>query len=57
MPHGAFLQAARDTRHDLERLVDLFGASVQQVAKGPPPGGRLRANANARDVLPYLIRD
>ncbi len=32
MPYGAFLQAARDTRHDLERLADLFGASVEQVA-------------------------
>ncbi len=32
MPYGAFLAAAKDTRHDLERLADLFGASVEQVA-------------------------
>ncbi len=32
MPYRAFLQAARETRHDLERLADIFGASVEQVA-------------------------
>jgi predicted transcriptional regulator/transcriptional regulator with XRE-family HTH domain len=32
LPYRAFLQAAQDTRHDLERLADLFGASVEQVA-------------------------
>lgn len=32
LPYRAFLQAAHDTRHDLERLADLFGASVEQVA-------------------------
>ena len=32
MPYRAFLQAAHDTRHDLERLADLFGASIEQVA-------------------------
>lgn len=32
LPYRAFLQAARETRHDLERLADLFGASVEQVA-------------------------
>jgi predicted transcriptional regulator/DNA-binding XRE family transcriptional regulator len=32
MPYRAFLSAARETRHDLERLADLFGASVEQVA-------------------------
>ncbi len=32
LPYGAFLQAARDTRHDLERLADMFGASIEQVA-------------------------
>jgi predicted transcriptional regulator/DNA-binding XRE family transcriptional regulator len=32
LPYRAFLQAARDTRHDLERLADLFGASIEQVA-------------------------
>jgi predicted transcriptional regulator/transcriptional regulator with XRE-family HTH domain len=32
LPYRAFLQAACDTRHDLERLADLFGASVEQVA-------------------------
>lgn len=32
MPYRAFLAAARDTRHDLERLADLFGASIEQVA-------------------------
>ncbi|MEI2687628.1 MAG: short-chain fatty acyl-CoA regulator family protein [Cypionkella sp.] len=32
MPYRAFLSAAEDTRHDLERLSDLFGASIEQVA-------------------------
>ena len=32
LPYRAFLQAARDTRHDLERLADRFGASIEQVA-------------------------
>ncbi|MEM1130014.1 MAG: short-chain fatty acyl-CoA regulator family protein [Pseudomonadota bacterium] len=32
MPYTAFLEAARETRHDLERLADLFGASIEQVA-------------------------
>ncbi len=32
MPYRAFLAAAIDTRHDLERLCDLFGASIEQVA-------------------------
>ncbi|HGG05765.1 MAG TPA: XRE family transcriptional regulator [Aliiroseovarius sp.] len=32
LPYRAFLQAARDTRHDLERLADMFGASIEQVA-------------------------
>jgi predicted transcriptional regulator/DNA-binding XRE family transcriptional regulator len=32
LPYRAFLQATRDTRHDLERLADLFGASIEQVA-------------------------
>ncbi|MDT8855284.1 short-chain fatty acyl-CoA regulator family protein [Paracoccaceae bacterium Fryx2] len=32
LPYRAFLQAALDTRHDLERLADLFGASIEQVA-------------------------
>ena len=32
LPYRAFQQAALDTRHDLERLSDLFGASVEQVA-------------------------
>ncbi|MDG1116514.1 MAG: short-chain fatty acyl-CoA regulator family protein [Flavimaricola sp.] len=32
MPYGAFLAAARETRHDLERLADRFGASFEQVA-------------------------
>ncbi len=32
MPYGAFLRAARDTRHDLERLANRFGASIEQVA-------------------------
>ena len=32
MPYRAFLAAAGETRHDLERLADLFGASIEQVA-------------------------
>lgn len=32
MPYGAFLAAARETRHDLELLTNRFGASVEQVA-------------------------
>lgn len=32
LPYRAFLEAARDTRHDLERLADRFGASIEQVA-------------------------
>ena len=32
MPYGAFLAAAREMRHDLERLADRFGASLEQVA-------------------------
>ncbi len=32
MPYRAFLAAATDLRHDLERLADMFGASIEQVA-------------------------
>ncbi|MDA0721863.1 MAG: short-chain fatty acyl-CoA regulator family protein [Proteobacteria bacterium] len=32
MPYHAFLQAAQDTRHDLELLAARFGASLEQVA-------------------------
>lgn len=32
MPYGQFLEAAQQTRHDLERLGDQFGASLEQVA-------------------------
>lgn len=32
LPYRAFLAAAKSTRHDLERLADLFGASIEQVA-------------------------
>ncbi|MGY6412237.1 MAG: helix-turn-helix domain-containing protein [Alkalilacustris sp.] len=32
MPYGRFLAAARACRHDLERLADLFSASIEQVA-------------------------
>lgn len=32
MPYRRFLAAAQETRHDLERLADLFGASLEQVA-------------------------
>jgi len=32
LPYGRFLEAARSTRHDLERLALDFGASIEQVA-------------------------
>ena len=32
LPYTKFLEAARVTRHDLERLARLFGASLEQVA-------------------------
>ena len=32
LPYGAFLEAAREDRHDLERLSIRFGASIEQVA-------------------------
>ncbi|MCV2880611.1 helix-turn-helix domain-containing protein [Actibacterium sp. XHP0104] len=32
LPYQRFLDAAQSTRHDLERLIDLFGASLEQVA-------------------------
>lgn len=32
LPYAAFLDAARRFRHDLERLADHFGASIEQVA-------------------------
>ncbi len=32
MPYGAFHAAAFETRHDLERLSNQFGASIEQVA-------------------------
>ncbi|WP_376871686.1 short-chain fatty acyl-CoA regulator family protein [Albirhodobacter sp. R86504] len=32
MPYRVFLAAAQETRHDLERLSDMFGASYEQVA-------------------------
>ncbi|MDO9524465.1 MAG: short-chain fatty acyl-CoA regulator family protein [Gemmobacter sp.] len=32
MPYAAFLAAAQEDRHDLERLSDRFGASIEQVA-------------------------
>lgn len=32
MPYSRLLEAARETRHDLERLADIFGASIEQVA-------------------------
>lgn len=32
MPYRAFLEAAKDTRHDLELLAARFGASIEQVA-------------------------
>ena len=32
LPYKAFLEAATESRHDLERLADQFGASIEQVA-------------------------
>ena len=32
MPYGRFLEAAQQDRHDLERLANRFGASIEQVA-------------------------
>lgn len=32
MPYRAFQMAAQENRHDLERLADIFGASIEQVA-------------------------
>ncbi|MEM9434862.1 MAG: short-chain fatty acyl-CoA regulator family protein [Pseudomonadota bacterium] len=32
MPYTRFLEAAQQERHDLERLADIFGASIEQVA-------------------------
>ncbi|WP_341862286.1 short-chain fatty acyl-CoA regulator family protein [Gymnodinialimonas sp. 57CJ19] len=32
MPYTRFAEAARDTRHDLERLAITFGASIEQIA-------------------------
>ena len=32
LPYRAFLDTAQETRHDLERLADRFGASIEQVA-------------------------
>ncbi len=32
LPYAAFQAAAEETRHDLERLADRFGASIEQVA-------------------------
>lgn len=32
LPYGQFLAAAQETRHDLERMSDRFGASIEQVA-------------------------
>ncbi|MEH6773546.1 MAG: short-chain fatty acyl-CoA regulator family protein [Cereibacter changlensis] len=32
LPYRPFQQAALETRHDLERLADIFGASIEQVA-------------------------
>jgi len=32
LPYGAFLEAAQETRHDLDQLAHRFGASVEQVA-------------------------
>ena len=32
LPYRAFLDAAQETRHDLERLADSFGASIEQIA-------------------------
>lgn len=33
MPYRSFLQAAQDARHDLDRLSNRFGASIEQVAQ------------------------
>jgi len=32
LPYQQFLSAAEETRHDLERLADQFGASIEQIA-------------------------
>ncbi|ARC88693.1 short-chain fatty acyl-CoA regulator family protein [Rhodovulum sp. MB263] len=32
LPYNRFLEAAQETRHDLELLADRFGASIEQVA-------------------------
>ena len=32
LPYSAFAEAAQETRHDLERLAERFGASIEQVA-------------------------
>lgn len=32
LPYKAFQDAAFETRHDLERLADIFGASIEQIA-------------------------
>ena len=32
LPYSAFLSEARNSRHDLERLADMFGASIEQIA-------------------------
>ena len=32
LPYRAFQATAKETRHDLERLADIFGASIEQVA-------------------------
>jgi len=32
LPYGRFLEAAQETRHDLEVLAERFGASIEQVA-------------------------
>ncbi len=32
LPYRALMAAAQETRHDLERLADIFGASIEQVA-------------------------
>ena len=32
LPYEQFLTAAHETRHDLERLADRFGASIEQIA-------------------------
>lgn len=32
LPYDRFLNAARETRHDLEQLADMFGASIEQIA-------------------------